>query len=314
MKRQLTHLDFEKISQILNAIIHKIPQTELEAVLTAAGQLGYDSDNNYPVYFDGTSVQRLFSTKDKATSFTQISDAYLPTVKAVADYVSSVVSAGVRIRGQLTRIGAIYPPIPFPNPIADEYLLEEFLQTGDGSGLNGLIKTGDAWYISGLSTNEDVQIGTIGTPKLITNGALVIARVDNPGNDVDNWIVLENTVPDATELVQGIVRLATQSEVDFYDIESSEFGIVTNKSLAKARTNTINGGFARRTVVREIDLIANTPMYLNIVRPLETIETIQTTVFDENGNELEVSVTVSDKQVVLESLVSISNVRALLVY
>ncbi len=314
MKRQLTHLDFEKISQILNAIIHKIPQTELEAVLTAAGQLGYDSDNNYPVYFDGTSVQRLFSSKDKATDFTLISDAYLPTVKAVADYVSSVVSAGVRIRGQLVRTGTIYPPIEFPNQEAISYTSDGMQQTGDGSGASGAIRTGDAWYISGLITNEDVQIGTIGTPKLVTNGALVIARVDNPGDDVANWIILENTVPDATELVQGIVRLATQAEVDFYDVESSEFGIITNKSLAKARTNTVNGGFARRTVVREIDLIANTPMYLNIVRPLETIETIQTTVFDENGNELEVNVTISDKQVILESLVSISNVRALLVY
>lgn len=314
MKRQLTHLDFEKVSQILNAIIHKIPESELVTVLTAAGQLGYDSDNNYPVYFDGTSVQRLFSSKDKATSFTQISDDYLPTVRAVADYVSAVVSAGVRIRGQLNRNGTIYSPLQFPFQEAVSYSSDGLLQTGDGSGLNGAIRTGDAWYITGLNVNEDVQFGTIGTPKLITNGALVIARIDNPGDDATNWIILENTVPDATELVQGIVRLATQAEVDFYDQESSEFGIVTNKTLAKARTNTVNGGFARRAVIREINLIANTPMHLNIVRPLETIETIHTTVFDENGNELELSVTVSDKQVILESLVSISNVRAILVY
>lgn len=314
MKRQLTHLDFEKVSQILNAIIHKIPESELVAVLTAAGQLGYDSDNNYPVYFDGTSVQRLFSSKDKATSFIQISDDYLPTVKAVADYVSAVVSAGVRIRGQLTRTGTIYPPLQFPFQEAVSYSSEGLVQTGDGSGLNGAIRTGDAWYISGLNTNEDVQIGTTGTPKLITNGALVIAQIDNPGDDAAHWVILENTVPDATELVQGIVRLATQAEVDFYDQESSEFGIVTNKTLAKARTNTVNGGFARRSVIRQIDLIANTPMYLNIVRPLETIDTIHTTVLDENGNELELSVTVSDKQVILESLISVSNVRAILVY
>ncbi len=61
------------------------------------------------------------------------------------------------------------------------------------------------WVATAVGTflGESVQVGD-----------LVIAKLDNPGSTAANWLILQGNVVLATETVDGIVRLATQTEVN----------------------------------------------------------------------------------------------------
>lgn len=60
--------------------------------------------------------------------------------------------------------------------------------TSGGSGTSGAIKKGDLWTISGLGTGVVNAIGS----KTVSNGDMVRALVDSPGQTDDNWAIGEN--------------------------------------------------------------------------------------------------------------------------
>lgn len=70
---------------------------------------------------------------------------------------------------------------------------------------NGTVLKGFFWVATAAGTflGENVQVGDS-----------IIAKQDNPGTTAANWLILQGNVVIATDTVDGIVRLATQAEVD----------------------------------------------------------------------------------------------------
>lgn len=70
---------------------------------------------------------------------------------------------------------------------------------------NDSVKKGFFWVATAAGTflGETVQVGDS-----------IIAKQDNPGNTAANWLILQGNVVIATDTVDGIVRLATQTEVN----------------------------------------------------------------------------------------------------
>jgi hypothetical protein len=70
----------------------------------------------------------------------------------------------------------------------------------DGTALKGFF-----WVVTeaGSFLGESVQVGDS-----------IIAKVDNAGASIGDWLILQGNVVIATDSVDGIVRLATQAEVD----------------------------------------------------------------------------------------------------
>jgi hypothetical protein len=72
--------------------------------------------------------------------------------------------------------------------------------TDDSSVLKGFF-----WVVTaaGSFLNEAVQVGDS-----------IVAKQDNPGGDIANWLILQGNVVIATDSVDGISRLATQEEAN----------------------------------------------------------------------------------------------------
>jgi len=70
---------------------------------------------------------------------------------------------------------------------------------------NGTVFKGFFWVatVAGTFLGETVQVGDS-----------IIAKQDNPGTTAANWLILQGNVVIATDTVDGIVRLATQTEVN----------------------------------------------------------------------------------------------------
>ncbi len=60
--------------------------------------------------------------------------------------------------------------------------------TSGGSGISGAILKGDLWSIDGLGSGVEVLIGT----KTVSDGDVVRALIDSPGNTDSNWGIAEN--------------------------------------------------------------------------------------------------------------------------
>lgn len=72
-------------------------------------------------------------------------------------------------------------------------------------GTDSSILKGEFWVVTTAGTflGEAVQVGDS-----------LIAKQDNPGATLGNWIILQGNIVIATDSVEGISRLATQAEVD----------------------------------------------------------------------------------------------------
>jgi len=70
---------------------------------------------------------------------------------------------------------------------------------------NGAALKGYFWVVTaaGSFLGESVQVGDS-----------IVAKVDNAGASIGDWLILQGNVVIATDSVDGIVRLATQAEVD----------------------------------------------------------------------------------------------------
>jgi len=72
----------------------------------------------------------------------------------------------------------------------------------------GTVSEGDSFYIT--DTTNGTTVGTVS----VNVGDLLLAKVDNPGNDDANWLIMESNRDQATEDVKGVAEIATQTEVD----------------------------------------------------------------------------------------------------
>ena len=91
---------------------------------------------------------------------------------------------------------------------------EDKFPDAGGSGPSGVVKKWDCFDGVGVGSWEVV---TGDGAELIPDGTFFIARVDNPGQDPDNWKTIKNggasvSVSDASETVKGIVEEATDAE------------------------------------------------------------------------------------------------------
>jgi hypothetical protein len=77
--------------------------------------------------------------------------------------------------------------------------------TPDITVTNNTVKKGFFWVVTAAGTflGEAVQVGDS-----------LIAKVDDAGTDAANWLILQGNIVTATDSVEGIVKLATQEEVD----------------------------------------------------------------------------------------------------
>lgn len=91
------------------------------------------------------------------------------------------------------------------------------------------IKTGYTYVVSvtGTFAGEEVEAGD-----------MIIAKVDDPGTDPDNWQLVNKNIPailDASTTVKGIIQLATQAEVDAGTNNSKAVTPLTLKTVLDAR-------------------------------------------------------------------------------
>jgi len=142
----------------------------------AAGQIYYDSVENRVRWYDGSSWNSLYTINDAGTATTDLWSA-----DKVQSAIDAAVSGGVSYQGGY-----------------DAATNTPDLEAGTGV-LKGYMYTVTA---AGLFFTEQVEIGDV-----------LIAEIDAPSALAD-WTVVERNLNTATETSEGIVRLATQAEVD----------------------------------------------------------------------------------------------------
>ena len=59
-----TDLDFQKVSQLLNVLLHNSSDASIASLLTAQGQLAYTTDSKRIKYWDGTKVRVVLTEED----------------------------------------------------------------------------------------------------------------------------------------------------------------------------------------------------------------------------------------------------------
>jgi hypothetical protein len=204
-KKQWVSLDFKKVAKILNVLLHSDTTANIDAALTALGQLGYDTTLLRAKIYDGVAVRKLLQDNDIDIDGTMAanSDSVVPSQKAVRTYISAQVQSGVKIRGSLTITAN-----PADYPKGDAATAVNATQVGNGSGAGPTIKAGDAWSIKGGEH-------TIGPNLIAVNtGDLLIALNDGSGNLDTDWLILEKNDTDSTTANKGLVQLATRAEAE----------------------------------------------------------------------------------------------------
>lgn len=109
--------------------------------------------------------------------------------------------------------------------------------TTGGSGIVGAILKGDLWTVSGLGLNV---VGTIGS-KSVTDGDLVRALSNTPGQTASNWAVTSNYLGYVAESASNKVTTLTGNEADDTKYGSVKAVVDWVTSLFVPKTRTING-------------------------------------------------------------------------
>ncbi len=131
-----------------------------------------------------------------------VNDTTLATSKAIRDYIDGTV-------GDLgTLVGG----------------WDADTQTAFPSHGEGATTKGDYWYVTDAGTIEGIAF---------TVGSMMIAKVDEAStSDAGDWIFLISKMGEATTSKLGLVKYATQAEVDVHeDIENGEDKVVRSNTL-----------------------------------------------------------------------------------
>jgi len=185
-----------------------------------------------------------------ATDLSGASNSNLATSQAVKTYIDN------RFSGIGSLVDAYVPATNFPtNPLGT--------------------KKGDYWYVTGSGTVQGV---------VLNNGDVIIANKDAASvTSSADWIFVESNRDQATTTVLGVIRLATQAEVNA--------GTVTNAAVAPSTLVAyINQRVATETItgVAEIATTAEVTAGTDntrIVTPLKLKQYVDSSVLANNGVE-----------------------------
>jgi len=166
---------------------------------------------------------------------------------------------------------------------------EAYATTSDGkypeTYKGGSVPAGATYIIS------DTTNGTIVGTKTVRVGDMLIALVANPGQDDNNWAIIERNDDLATEDNPGLIEIATQAETD---AGTDDQRAVTPLKLKTALTDwdvrKINAGDGLTEAVE-----TNGSKTINVVAEDNSIQvnadSIQVKIGNTNGDSLEVSST-----------------------
>ena len=152
------------VQSVVNALYARI-QGGAPADLNTLGFLAaaINRDPNFAQTVNALLLQRELLA-NKATDFSSPNDTLYPTVRAVKEYADSLLTRVLIDCGSWDAYNGTWP---------------EAGGTGDG----GIIVKGNMWFVSGPG-----QLGGVDVEK----GDSFRALVDNPGQDAENWSVLES--------------------------------------------------------------------------------------------------------------------------
>lgn len=183
-----------------------------------------------------------------ATDLSGASNTNIATTQAVKTYIDN------RLSGIGSLVGAYIPATDFPiNPLGT--------------------KKGDYWYVTGSGTVQGVALN---------NGDVIIANVNNASaTSANDWIFVESNRDQATTTVLGVIRLATQAEVNAGTVTNA--AVVPSTLVAyidqRVATETITG-------VAEIATTAEVTTGTDdsrIVTPLKLKQFVDSSVLTNSG-------------------------------
>jgi len=175
-------------NQLKLAVLEKDITATIDAILTAAGQIGYDTTLLRSKIYDGTAVRTLLQSNDISTDTdftvagTSLADR--TTIKALVD--ASVVGL-FNLKGGYD--AATNSPDLDTTPI--------------------VIKKGDAYFVTVAGTffTEDLEVGD-----------LIIAKIASPTLLTD-WVRVQFNLLQATETVAGKIAIADTAEAKALTID-----------------------------------------------------------------------------------------------
>lgn len=179
--KQSSHLDFQKSSQFLNALIHLVPQASLATVLTALGQVAYDTDNKRAKIFDGAAIRTLLQDNDIVNDGTlgggSASTTKGPSQASVKAYVDALFASGFTF----TDFSAASAQFPTGATASNRYRVSVA-----GTVLGQILEVGDVFY-----------------PRIATPSATNAA----------DWVFVNSNVSEATASVLGLLKVAVIAEL-----------------------------------------------------------------------------------------------------
>lgn len=136
----------------------------------------------------GTLATDMGLTASANVAANLASDAKWASIKGMVDYVGTMVTGLLDLRGNFSASGNAWPT-----------------SADGGSGAGGAILKGDSWLIS--------VAGTLGA-FAVTAGDMIYAKVDTPGSTDANWAIIQNNLTYAPEDAANKVTSISGSSTD----------------------------------------------------------------------------------------------------
>jgi hypothetical protein len=262
-KKFLTNLDLSK-NQLLNAAIQNLTEPPMSPV---AGQLYYNTIENHMYFYDGLAwvdfsgdIQDVVGGSGLSASTAndvvtldvnvdgstiqvngsdnlEVKDAGITTAKI------NDLSSDLNVNSGSTALATAYAIKAYVDQVAgglgnleggwDTTVYSSFPQVTSPA----VIKKGDYWYATSAGTINTNTSTTV----LINVGDVFIANKDNAQSITEaDWIVLETNRDQATEVILGLAKIATDAELT---AGTNDTNIVTPLKL-KTYLDNRTGGYA----------------------------------------------------------------------
>jgi hypothetical protein len=262
-KKFLTNLDLSK-NQLLNAAIQNLTEPPMNPV---AGQLYYNTIENHMYFYDGLAwvdfsgdiqdvvggsglsastandVVTLDVNVDGSTIQVNGSDALEVKDYGITTTKINDLSSDLNVNSGSTALATAYAIKAYVDQVAgglgnleggwDTTVYSSFPQVTSPA----VIKKGDYWYATSAGTINTNTSTTV----LINVGDVFIANKDNAQSITEaDWIVLETNRDQATEVILGLAKIATDAELT---AGTNDTNIVTPLKL-KTYLDNRTGGYA----------------------------------------------------------------------
>lgn len=202
--------------------------------------------------------QTWATSSDNSSKIANLSLPTDPNDAATKEYVDGVVDTVLKSPDSfITTASAEYP--------------------SDYKGSGG-VNEGDSFYVTDVSAGQSVGSYTVQV------GDMFVSKIDNPGNTDSNWIYLSSKREVATTSTNGIIRIATQSEVD-----------AGTDTFATVSSATLSSKLANEAIGAGEGLVEDANKKFNIVAADNSItvdtDDIKVTIGTTNGTDLELTAT-----------------------